>query len=353
MRIQARWILIGLFLLTTFLSARSLNMDALWIDEYWTLHIAGGSFEGPLTVTQIWDRAVNEDAYWPPGYAFIYAGWGKAVGWTPFAGRALSLLAGILAVAWTYRLGSDLFTKRVGLLAAILIGSSAYFIYFLHELRAYAFYVMLVAMSVWAYWKLINERGRWWCYPLLWLWSFGTALYQLPCRTDSRCAWNLSSSICPQNCRWWIVALMIGLPGLLFIPWLVVVFAALTFANSDVSRQAFAFTPLQSAKGVLYMFSNGCVALLALFGLYSFQWKPSLRFAWFWGIGIFVALLVVNARFGLILEVRYLLAVWPALAVIAAYGVDRLLREYRRPALILVGVWVFAGVWNSIDPISI
>ena len=353
MRIQYRWLLIPFFLLTTYLSARALNIDALWLDEVWTIHDAGGSFEGPLTFPHIWDRHATEDIFWPPGYSFVYSTWGEFLGWSAFSGRLLSLFAGILAVAWTFRLASDLFNPRAGLLAAILIGTSAYFIYFLTELRGYVCYVMLVAMTVWSYWNLIKGRRKRRARLFLFLGSLGLLYVNYMAALTLVVLGVYHLLFVPKNRRWWSTALTMGFAGMLFLPWLRISLQAVAYAAHDSTHDGFAFTPLQSVKGIAYMFSNGCIALLALFGLYSFRRSAALLFAWFWGIGIFILMLVANARFSMILEVRYLFPIWPALAVIAGYGVDRLLSDYRRPVLILVGIWIAAGVWNSVDPQSI
>jgi hypothetical protein len=148
----------------------------------------------------------------------------------------------------------------------------------------------------------------------------------------------------PKDRRWWAVALTVAAPGLLFLPWLTVIIDAFQYATGDAIRQANAFTPLQSLKGALFMFSSGGVALLALFAAYSLRSSTPIRFLWFWAIGIFALLVVVNARFGVILEVRYLFPVWPALALIAAAGADRLVRAHRQPALIALGLWAAARV---------
>ena len=351
-----RWLVILVLLLAAYLSARELNADALWLDEWWTIHISGGSIEGPLTYPQIWERAATQDNYWPPGYVFAYATWGKIFGWSAYAGRLFSLFAGVLAIAWVYRLGADLFNPRAGFLAAILIGTSAYFIYFFHELRGYVHFVTLIAMTVWGYWHIISGRRKWRDYLILFFGALGLLYLNYLAALTLVILGVYHLLFVAKNRRWWGAALAIGIPGVLFLPWFSITLQAMAYATQDKTRAAFAFTPLQSVKGILYMFSNGCIALLALFGFTSFRRTSrtsALLFAWFWGIGIFILLIVVNARYGVVLEVRYLMPIWPALAIIAGYGADRLLSDYRRPALILVGVWMLAGVWNSIDPASL
>jgi len=119
--------LVPLLLLTTWLGARWLNADAIWHDEYWSLFNAGGAQYGPLTPAQIWERISLYDAPQAPGYYLLLGGWGSLVGWSAFADRALSLLFGVLAVAWAYRLGRDLVSARVGLYAGAVLGTSAFF----------------------------------------------------------------------------------------------------------------------------------------------------------------------------------------------------------------------------------
>src|SRR5262245_40462494 len=101
---RRKWLLvIPLLLLTSWLGARGLNADAIWYDEYWSLYYAGGAHYGPITLGETWTRVAQTDIELnPPGYYLLLNGWGALVGWTEYAGRALSLLVGVLAVAFTY-----------------------------------------------------------------------------------------------------------------------------------------------------------------------------------------------------------------------------------------------------------
>lgn len=149
------WI-IPLFLLVFWLAARLLDFDALWVDEYWTIYSAGGAYLGPLSPIQIWERVSTQDFFWPPAFPLVLSIWGSFTGWSELSVRALSLFSGLLAVAWMYRLGRDMISPLAGLAAAVMMGTSAYLIYFFHEARAYSFYVFLVIPTIWAYYILIN-----------------------------------------------------------------------------------------------------------------------------------------------------------------------------------------------------
>lgn len=90
--------LVPLLLLTTWLGARGLNADTLWYDEYWSLYDAGIEPHGDRTLAQIWEGVASRNPWHAPGYFMILSGWGRLAGGTPFAGRALSLLFGLLAL---------------------------------------------------------------------------------------------------------------------------------------------------------------------------------------------------------------------------------------------------------------
>src|SRR6186713_1922280 len=115
------WV-VPILLLTAILTARLLDSTAIWVDEYWTYRTGDGAYFGPATPHSIIDGIIVEDPWTVPAYFFLFNMWAGLVGWAPFAHRALSLLAGMLAVAWTYRLGRDVGGHRAGLGAALALG---------------------------------------------------------------------------------------------------------------------------------------------------------------------------------------------------------------------------------------
>lgn len=150
------FLVVLLLLIAAWLGARSLNADAIWYDEYWSIYDAGGAHYGPLSPAQIWERVSGRNPWHAPGYFFLMGAWGSLTGWTAFAARSLSLLVGLLTIAWTYRLGKDIASARVGLSAATLLGTSALYASYLHELRAYTLYTLFTVVTLWAYWKILS-----------------------------------------------------------------------------------------------------------------------------------------------------------------------------------------------------
>ncbi len=117
-----------------------LDAQSFWNDEGNSARIA----ERPLW--QIIDGAGGD--IHPPGYYIVLAGWRSLVGYSEFALRALSALAGVLTVALCYAIGARLFDRRVGVIAALLIAINPFQVYYAQEARMYALLGTLSAASV-------------------------------------------------------------------------------------------------------------------------------------------------------------------------------------------------------------
>ena len=147
------WI-IPVLLLATGLAAQRLNDHPFDIDEVASMRLAGGKPYGPYALTEVWAAVATiypDQAY---GLPMSYWLWGRVFGWSEFVVRVLPLFAGVLALAWTYRTGRDLFAPLVGLVAAMLLASSAFFITYMHVARAFTMVALFAVMTIWGYWRL-------------------------------------------------------------------------------------------------------------------------------------------------------------------------------------------------------
>ena len=68
----------------------------------------------------------------------VFSQWGRVVGWSELAIRALPWLTGLLTLAWVYRIGRALFTARIALTATLLLATSVVFLTYMHTARPYA-----------------------------------------------------------------------------------------------------------------------------------------------------------------------------------------------------------------------
>ena len=104
-----------------------LGRDIFDIDEAATVISACAHYLGPCTPAE----AVRASARWPDhgwGHAIVYSQWGQLVGWSEFAMRVLPWLSGFLTLAWVYRLGRELFSPAIALVAMLLLATSVLFL---------------------------------------------------------------------------------------------------------------------------------------------------------------------------------------------------------------------------------
>jgi mannosyltransferase len=139
---QKGFILITALILLLAAGLRFYRLDAqsFWNDEGNSARIA----ERPLW--QIVEGAGGD--IHPPGYYILLAGWRSLAGHSELALRALSALAGVLTAALCYAIGSRLFDRRVGLLAALLVAIHPFQVYYAQEARMYALLGTFSAASI-------------------------------------------------------------------------------------------------------------------------------------------------------------------------------------------------------------
>jgi hypothetical protein len=291
-------------------------------------------------------------------------------------------LFGLLGVAWTYRLGRDLISPRAGLVAAAVVASSAFYVHYLHELRMYTLFVVLTAFVTWAYLRVMTApRPR----PLLWTGLFAGALampyihYFSMLPLVGIAVYHAWAGVKRRGRRWWGVVGVFAAAALLFVPWAGVLLAGLRLAAESTELHARALDAGETLGALVTLFGNG-VPVLALAAFLLAAWggiapveraayMPSLEWfrwgekrAWFFAGALLVALLATNAVLQIMHEgrVRYLISLWPLLAVLVGLGVDRLAvfvaggvntapTTAWRVTGAALAVWLVPGVANSLN----
>lgn len=348
------WAMVGLLLVLTALAARWLSADLLFVDEWWSIYKSGGGAYGPLSPSDIWYRLTVVD---PGGMGAAYyyglAGWSALVGGSPFAVRLFSLLLGVLAVAMTYRLGARLIQPQVGLYAAFFLAGSAFFIDFMHEARAYTMVICAVILAFYAYWDVLTRPTvRVWHYILLAL-ALALVAYTHYVALAAIGAMGVYHLIfAPKNRRWVSILIAMGVGGLLYVPWLSVLLEVVTRGSVDTNRQATSMDAWRAVQQVAVGFSNNAIPLLALMlcAVVLIRTDKPTRLLWLWlvvGLGL---VLGVNARTAFLVHPRYLIFLWPTLAMLCAIGLHGLnVGQKWYPTALLV-IWVSFGGGLTLNP---
>jgi hypothetical protein len=341
--------MIPVLVFVTWLGARNLTTEPIWYDEWYSLYYAGAAPQyGPIPLPTTWARVAEDNDPQPPGYYTLLNLWGNLTGWTPYATRTLSLLLGILALAGIYRAGCDFSSPVAGFGASLALGASAFFVHHLPEIRMYTLYPLLTIALLWTYWRLVHVRKTQNGLIVLFVVSLAGLLYTHYLSIPLVASLGLYHILLINKIKWsrWTQTLLWALVGiLLFLPWAVIGLHAFTKVSEDGGRRFFAQDTFSIVRNLLIQFSNGNIALLAVFVWYALRGQAHSR-----GMVVFVAVftllftLLINAVSGFVTTARYLMALWPLLAIIVGLGVASMSRQKLYPAVALTA-WIAGGLW--------
>jgi uncharacterized membrane protein len=345
--------LLALLLLAFWLGARGLDADPLWGDELSSIRDAGGAFFPDRSPAEIWSRVARLNPWHTPGYFVLLSGWGAVAGWTPFAGRALSLLLGVVAIAATYRLARDLASREAALVAAAVLATSVLFIHYLHELRMYSLFPTLTALALLLYTRLMvkpvfigaspvsplhvharfisRSRSLYIALTLCALAMLYTHYFAaLPLAVI--CLWHLWAGVQQRDGVWWRVTFALAAAGALYLPWLGGLLEGLSRVSRESDLQAGALSPPELLAALATHMGNGfpliplLVMALALFA----AWRDArARRVVLLSAALLVVLVAANALVPVMNDrgrLRYALTLWPLWAVLAGVALTMLLR---------------------------
>ena len=342
------WLLmLLLLLLVTFAAAQGLNADLIWYDELTSISHAGG-VTGPFSPVEVMESVRQHSPKHTPFFFELLAGWGALAGWHHVALRCLPLFFGLIALAWTYRLGADFIDRWTGLWAAAYLGLNVYWLDYLHEIRMYSLQFMLIMALAWHYFLLLrsNRPARWFHWTGL---SLGAAalLYTQPFSIFFHLALGSYHLLfAKRNRTWFQVALAMFVAGLFFLPWLPVTIHGLT-AKFDTAYDA--VTLEQAISIFVRLLSNGnwLILLVALAAAVLCARQRTMRrrifpFAWL-AVAVLLLLLFANEAVGLIplRRSRYFFVSWTMWALVIGFGLSWF--KPRWIALLILTAYLVSG----------
>jgi hypothetical protein len=360
---HALFILVPVIWAGWWLGAHGLQIDGLWIDEWWTVYRAGGGRYGPLTPWGVVERMLSRDPNQSIGYFLILSLWTKLVGWSDFAARSLSLLIGVLAVPLAYATATRVRGVQAGIVAALLMATSNFFVYYLHELRAYALQLTFATLAIWAYTRALDEArisrgtaaglaigvaGILYTHYVGALLILGVGLYHLVMR--------------PKRGTWWAVTGYAVLGMVLFTPWAAVMAHAVENAITEGGRPDMTISLAKIIRDMPYIFSNGlwplwipvlAGAVLAVRQPTGDRARRAVLMAGFVSLTAFAGALLMQISLDVISHIRYLLALWAPLTLFVALSLERLLHAgsgtWRVVGAVTAAAWVGAGFVTGLN----
>ncbi len=345
--LPAWWIMVPILLLTAWLTVGHFTHDLLWVDEVLTYHGSGGAQYGPMSIWGIIHHAIYYDAYWPPFYFSTIHFWGSVAGWTPFAGRYLSLLFGCMVVALVYRFGREFHSAEAGTFAALILSTSAFFSFYLHEYRGYTLHLLCAMLALWFYGRIMtDDRPAPRRLRATFVLSIAGLLYSHSFGMPVAAALGLYHLlVARRNPQWSNTLRLMILGGLLFLPWFSIpTIAALIAEHQNPRTMSLATLATTAAR----TFGNGLPLLLiavASFAALRLRHRCAGQLAFIVGTVAGLAL-ALNAVFRYLFHIRHLLVLMPLVALLLAMTLVELRRLRPVAAYAVLALWIAAGIYH-------
>lgn len=131
------WVVLGLALA---LRLHQITETSIWFDEAFSIFAVQSSFANML------DKVIREAIVPPLYYSVLYV-WVALFGQSEFVVRSLSLIFGMMSVILMYVTASRIYAKPVGVIAAFLLATATFHIFYSQETRMYALFSLLALAS--------------------------------------------------------------------------------------------------------------------------------------------------------------------------------------------------------------
>lgn len=149
--IRNELILLTILFLGLFLRIYDLGNESIWLDEAVSIGWANSN------LFQIVKKTAGDTH--TPLYAIVLHFWVVLFGDSEFSTRFPSVIFGFFAILMTYKVGSLIFDKEVGVLSALLLALSTFHIYYSQEVRSYSLMALLTLLSMYFFIQFLKKRG--------------------------------------------------------------------------------------------------------------------------------------------------------------------------------------------------
>ena len=147
-RIGTNLLLAIIILAAALMRFYNLGGESYWYDEIMTLNATAGEIKQILTGPR------------PQFFLIIAYGWIKIFGVSETATRSLSCVFGTFSILLIYLVARELYNKKVGIIASLIMAFSQFQIYYSQEFRYYSLFVLTTLLSFYCLIKYLkNPEG--------------------------------------------------------------------------------------------------------------------------------------------------------------------------------------------------
>lgn len=344
----AQWIAVFLLLVGYFFAVMGVSYYVIRRDEHTTIGHIGGLDDNGMSLAETIESLQETSTQHPPLYFLIANIWGQLTSYHVFSLRFLSVLLGMLSLAFVYRLASDLGGKLVAVYALLIMITLAIFIFYVHDMRQYMVLTFCVSLMFMMYHRLAYSTP-----PLkiahltiLMLSALGAIYthYSAMFALVPIGAYHLLFA--PKNRGWWKISGAMILAGVLFLPWVpVVIDGALDIASEAQTGEVTVFTNVEIAERAMLYWGNGerllFIAIMGLSLLATLFNPRGSRYALFFVIVMAITVGVMNEYLEFVEWMRYMLVFSIPFSIFAGYGFS-LLHRWR---ILLPIIPIFFVIW--------
>jgi mannosyltransferase len=343
---ESPWILMGVIALAALLRFFAIGKDSLWIDEVLSANICREGLAAILRASTTLD-AMNLH---PPVYHLILRSWMLVFGQSDPALRSLSAIFGTVSVLLVYCVGTELFDRKTGLVAASLLAISPFAIYYSREARPYSLLMLLTLTSFLFFIRLLNpdrqHKADLLCYciaNMLLLYTHAYGLFAV----GSQVLYFLifRNRYASSRRPFWIAQ---AVTVLVALPWIYLLTSGVLHGTATQGLQRVADPMAQAFSAILrdlWGFSAGQFVLLLLplclflflaglfrvtkQGVKTLAGRPRTALLLLWVFVPVVGVVTIVLVFQSIFWSKYVIGVAPAIYLIAARGMANVSETFR------------------------
>lgn len=279
------------------LGLRLLVTRGLWIDEATSVSQAQMSFHGMI------ENLRTSDVHPPLYFALLWLDV-HAFGDGELAVRLPSILAGLALIPVVYLAAKDIYDRKAGLMAALLVAIAPQTVWYSQEARMYALFMLFSVLAVWAQVRVLRrgEPRDWVLYglaaaALIWNQYFGVLVIGAGQIAFAVEMWRRPG---PQR-RALAIGWALTAAGLLLLIAPLIPYTYHQFVVNQASGRGFGGTPSQAGEAVAREGHPGVYAFLAnvvwsIWGYHSNATMVSL--VALWPLTMLFSLFLLGRRFG-------------------------------------------------------
>ncbi len=317
-------------------------------DEFDSLIFANGIGFNPYSPAQTVHTILTYAPDHTPGYFLILNIWGRITSFDVAIARLLTIFAGLITLAISYRLGNDFVGAPAGLIAVIIVASNAFFNHYYAHIRMYPMSTLASGIILWIYLRIMYQcrQARSGDYLALFAAVFLLCNLHFFNSVFLAALGAFHLLFAPKNRRWTLVSFAVIVAVLLFIPYPLA--AADGLISTVEVKKPDAISVARAIRAWQDAVTNRepLLLLIAIGGLAAgaFSRKVMIR-PWLVLPFIFVLCLALLSHYTTFIAdftMRYHLANWLPCVLFFTTGFYALYR-FHKYLLVFVILWMLAG----------